>query len=137
MYITASGKQALILLQSAAAVIPVPLLQEAIGVALKIIEVCEVREILFAQKKVARWFIIYRYQDISTVEKKVKELQDRVCHLMVVIVDNVTAKNEEGSDEMIVKATKGIERDIKDLLRCVQTSYNLYLLQDNTKILIV
>ena len=45
-YITASGKQVLTLLQSAAAVIPVPLLQEAIGVAVKIIEVCEVREIL-------------------------------------------------------------------------------------------
>ena len=37
---------------------------------------------------------------------------------MVVIVDNVTAKNEEGGDEVIVKTWKGIERDIKDLLRC-------------------
>ena len=45
-YITASGKQVLTLLQSAAAVIPVPMLREAIGVAVKIIEVCEVREIL-------------------------------------------------------------------------------------------
>ena len=37
-YITAGGKQALmLLLQSAAALIPVPLLQEEIGVALKII----------------------------------------------------------------------------------------------------
>ena len=36
---------------------------------------------------------------------------------MVVIVDNVTSNNEEGSDEVIVKAAKGIERDIKDLLR--------------------
>ena len=43
LYITASGKQVLTLLQSAAAIIPVPLLQDAIGVALKIIEVCEVR----------------------------------------------------------------------------------------------
>ena len=41
-YITATGKEVLIVLQSAAKVIPVPLLQEAIGVALKIIEVCEV-----------------------------------------------------------------------------------------------
>ena len=40
-----------------------------------------------------------------------------MCHLMVVIVDNVTSKNEEGTDEVIVKAAKGIERDIKDLLR--------------------
>ena len=45
-YITASGKQVLTLLRSAAAVIPVPLLQEVIGVAVKIIEVCEVRKIL-------------------------------------------------------------------------------------------
>lgn len=37
---------------------------------------------------------------------------------MIVIVDNVTAKNEEGGDEMIVKTAKGIERDIKELLRC-------------------
>ena len=40
---------------------------------------------------------------------------------MLVIVDIVTSKNENGSgdttDEVIVKAAKGIERDIKDLLR--------------------
>ena len=36
---------------------------------------------------------------------------------MVVIVDIVTSGNENGSDEIIVKAAKGIERDIKDLLR--------------------
>ena len=39
---------------------------------------------------------------------------------MVVIVDIVTSKNEKGSedsDEVMVKAAKGIERDIKDLLR--------------------
>ena len=57
---------------------------------------------------------------MTVVGQKVKELQDRVCHLMVVIVDIVTSKNENGSDdtdEVIVKAAKGIERDIKDLLR--------------------
>ena len=42
-YLTATGKEVLIVLQSAAKVIPVPLLQEAIGVVLKIIQVCEVR----------------------------------------------------------------------------------------------
>ena len=39
---------------------------------------------------------------------------------MVVIVDIVTSKNENGSDdtdEVVVKAAKGIEWDIKDLLR--------------------
>ena len=38
--------------------------------------------------------------------------------MMIVIVDNVTAKNEESGNEIIVKTAKGIERDIKDLLRC-------------------
>ena len=75
------------------------------------------RFVRFRLEKFARWFTIYCYQNISAVEQKVKELQDRVCHLMVVIVDNVTSKNEIGSDEVIVKAAKGIERDIKDLLR--------------------
>ena len=71
-------------------------------------------------RKVARRFTMYYCQNISVVGQKVKELQDRVCHLMVVIVDIVTSKNENGSDdtdEVIVKAAKGIERDIKDLLR--------------------
>ena len=36
---------------------------------------------------------------------------------MIVIVDNVTVKHEEGS-EVVVKAVKGIEKDVKDLLRC-------------------
>ena len=39
---------------------------------------------------------------------------------MVVIVDIATSGNEnssDASDESIVKAAKGIERDIKDLLR--------------------
>ena len=40
---------------------------------------------------------------------------------MVVIVDNITSKYEEGSDEVIVKA-ESIERDIKDLLRYDQAS---------------
>jgi hypothetical protein len=43
---------------------------------------------------------------------------------MVVIVNNVTAKNEAGSEEVVVQAAKGIERDIEDLLRCA--SYNFY-----------
>ena len=44
---------------------------------------------------------------------------------MVVIVENVTSKNEEGNDEVILKAAKGIERDVKDLLRLPQVSSNL------------
>ena len=42
-YIMATGKQTLVVLQSAAAFIPVPLIREAVGIALKIIEVCEKR----------------------------------------------------------------------------------------------
>ena len=42
-YIMATGKQALVVLQSAASFIPIPLIREAVGVALKIIEVCEER----------------------------------------------------------------------------------------------
>ena len=58
------------------------------------------------------------YQEASAVEQKVKELQDRVSHLMIVIVDHVTAKDEEGSKEAVVKATRGIEKDVNELLRC-------------------
>jgi hypothetical protein len=36
---------------------------------------------------------------------------------MIVIVDNVTATSEQGS-EAVVKAAKGFERDIRELLRC-------------------
>ena len=42
-YFTATVKEVLTLAQSAAAVIPVPFLKETIGVALKIIQLCEVR----------------------------------------------------------------------------------------------
>ena len=53
-YITASEKQALMLLLSLCQS-RYPLLQEAVGVALRIIEVCEMREIL---GKVARWLMV-------------------------------------------------------------------------------
>jgi len=52
------------------------------------------------------------------VDQKVKELQERVGHLMVDILHHVTPKNEEGSEEAVVKAVKGIEEDIKRLLKC-------------------
>ena len=42
-YAMATVKEVLTLAQSAASAIPVPFLQEAIGVALKIIQLCEVR----------------------------------------------------------------------------------------------
>ena len=42
-YAMVTVKEVLTLAQSAASVIPVPFLQEAIGVAIKIIQLCEVR----------------------------------------------------------------------------------------------
>ena len=42
-YAMATVKEVLTLAQSAASMIPVPFLKETIGVALKIIQVCEVR----------------------------------------------------------------------------------------------
>jgi Zn finger protein HypA/HybF involved in hydrogenase expression len=58
------------------------------------------------------------HQEASEVEQKVKELQVRVGNLMIVIVDHVTLKDEEGSEETVLKIAKGIEQDIKELLRC-------------------
>jgi len=58
-YIKATGKQALTLLQTAASVIPVPLLRDAIGVAMKIIEVCEVRGILYMKTTTWLTYDIY------------------------------------------------------------------------------
>ena len=44
-------------------------------------------------------------------------MKDRVYHLSKVIVKTFTPNDENGSDEVIVKAAKDIERDINDLLR--------------------
>ena len=77
------------MLQTAATLIPVPLIKEAIEVAVVIIEFYEVRKI--SPRTGCKIFTIYYYfQNISLVGQKVKELQDRVYHLMVVIVDIVT-----------------------------------------------
>ena len=75
------------------------------------------RFVRFRPGKVAKLLTIYYCQDTSIVGKKVKELKDRVYHLSDVIVRTFTPNNENGSDEVIVNAAKGIERDIKDLLR--------------------
>ena len=36
---------------------------------------------------------------------------------MIIIVDHVTLKDEEGSKESVVKTAEGIQQDIKELLR--------------------
>jgi len=43
---------------------------------------------------------------------------------MIVIVAHVTAENEEGGNEAVVKAANGIEEDIEGLLRW--TPYDLW-----------
>ena len=53
------------------------------------------------------------YQEASDVEQKVKELQVRVGDLMIVILNCVRLKDEDGSEETVVK-----EQHIEELLRC-------------------
>ena len=53
------------------------------------------------------------YQEASDVEQKVKELQVRVGDLMIVILNCVRLKDEDGSEEPVVK-----EQHIEELLRC-------------------
>jgi hypothetical protein len=47
---------------------------------------------------------------------------------MIVIVDHVTLKDEEGSNATILKTAEGIEQDIKELLRCGLLRWSLRLL---------
>ena len=49
--------------------------------------------------------------------KKVEELKDRVYHLSNVIAETFTPNDENGSEEVILKAAKGIEQDVNGLLR--------------------
>jgi hypothetical protein len=68
------------------------------------------------------------HQEASEVEQKVKEVQVRVGNFMIVIVDHVTLKDEEGSKEIVMKTAEGIEQDLKELLRCglqMVVSYSL------------
>ena len=69
------------------------------------------------------------HQEASDVEEKVKELQVRVGNLMIVIVDHVTLRDEDGSKETAMETAKGFEQDIKELLRCgrlrIMVSYSI------------
>ena len=64
-----------------------------------------------------KWLTTYYYQNTSVVNEKVKELKNRVYYLSKVIGETFTPNDENGSEEVIVKAAKGIERDVDDLLR--------------------
>jgi len=55
------------------------------------------------------------HQESSAVEQEVKDLQERVSHLMIDVLRHVTPKSEE-SNEAAVKVVRGIEEDIKQLL---------------------
>jgi len=70
----ATVKEVLALSQSAAAFTPIPFLQEAIGVALKIIEICEVGRI--PPLKVARQMI-----KILTRKHRLLEKRSKICKL--------------------------------------------------------
>ena len=58
------------------------------------------------------------HQEASDVEQKVRELQAKVGDVMIVIVDHVTLRDEDGSKETAMETAKGFEQDIKELLRC-------------------
>ena len=79
-------------------------------------ERCEVCEIP-PWKGCKKWFTIYFFQNTSVVGEKLKELRDSVYHLTVVIVETFTPNDENGSEEVIVKAAKSIERNLKGLFR--------------------
>lgn len=80
------------------------MVQETIGVAPKVIELCE---------------------DASpAVEERVKELKCRVGHLMIIIIDHVTSQNDvEGSKKAFVNAMKCVEWEIRELLSTLRTIY--------------
>ena len=69
-YAMATVKEVLTLSQSAAGVMPVPFLREAIGVALKIIQLCEVRRIPPLQ--VARQLINFFIRQDRLLNKRSK-----------------------------------------------------------------
>ncbi|CAA7267066.1 unnamed protein product [Cyclocybe aegerita] len=92
-YMSHGGKQIVQVLETAAGLIPVPFLQEAIRIALRVIEACE---------------------EVIVIEQRVQELQDRVSQLMVVIVDSVIVQDD--STTGVVQAAAGdIEVDVKAL----------------------
>ena len=53
-------------------------------------------------------------QEVSDVEQKVKELQVRVGDFMIVIVDHVTPKDEDGSKDTVAKTAEGIAQISKN-----------------------
>ena len=52
-------------------------------------------------------------QDVTAIDDRVIELQNRVCGLLLVIVDSITNNHE--SAESILKASEGIETEMRTL----------------------
>ena len=78
----------------------------------------DARFVRFCSSNIAKLLTIYYYcQSTSVVGTKIKELKDRVYNLSNIIVETFTPNDENGSEEVIMKAAKGIERHIEDLVR--------------------
>ena len=67
------------------------------------------------------------YQEASDVEQKVKELQVKVGDLMIVILNRVRLKDEDGSEETVVK-----EQDVEELHRCSLRMWSFTVSDDIT-----
>ncbi|CAA7262578.1 unnamed protein product [Cyclocybe aegerita] len=91
-YLEDGAKQIVQVMEAAAGVIPVPYIRDAIRVGLRVIETCE---------------------EITAVEQQIQQLQDRVCQLLIVIIDSVTT--EDGGSDGMYKAAKVIESEVKVL----------------------
>ncbi|KAJ3514813.1 hypothetical protein NLJ89_g2145 [Agrocybe chaxingu] len=91
-YLEDGAKQIIQVMEAAAGVIPVPYVRDAIRVGLRVIQTCE---------------------EITDVEQQVQQLQDRVCQLLIVIIDSVTT--EDGGSDGMYKAAKVIENEVKVL----------------------
>ena len=110
------------MLQSATTFIPVPLIQDAVGVALEIIEVCEERcevcNLKISPRKGCKMVYKNIIARIHPSSVKRSELKDRVYNLSMVIAETFTLNNESGSDEAtIIKAAESFAEDIKELVR--------------------
>ncbi|KAJ7810566.1 hypothetical protein B0H13DRAFT_1927276, partial [Mycena leptocephala] len=76
-YILGGAKELASVAQIIAGHVPVPLLEEFVGVAIKVLEACE---------------------EVTTIEETVKDLQRRVYFLSVIIVDKVNVRNNVDKD---------------------------------------
>lgn len=109
-YIYDGGKQTILILKAAAGFIPAPYIKDAIGVALAVIDACEVSALLLFMSTRA----LIRQQEVTFVEQQVGELKNRVCCLMIAIVNSLHP--DDSSDiKQVEKASEDIRSEIEDL----------------------